>query len=225
MSSHKKFSKFSMIKNNDDLFDGPQGPQWEPSTERIKKMLSKYNLSEIAREEGVSRSSVCAFVKRNGLEEYREQVGHHLNSKFFSWKGHEKITGTYWGRLTRQAKNRKVKFDMTIEEGWEMYLAQDGKCAISGLPIHFGVQKGQKGGPKCPTRGGVYRGKYFERQIQTASLDRVDSSLKIYDTDNCQWVHANVNLMKNKMSDEKVIKWAKRIYLYNLSKGKYNLKK
>ena len=55
--------------------------QWNPPIERIKKMLLKYNLSEIAREEGVCRSAVYVFVKENSLEEYREQVGHHLKKK------------------------------------------------------------------------------------------------------------------------------------------------
>jgi hypothetical protein len=214
---------FENIKNKEDITTTPKGQKmWSPPVERIKKLLSEHNLSEIARMEGVSRSAVIYFLERNDLEDFREVRGHRIGGDYFSWKGYEEITGTYWWRIQKSARDRNVEFDLTIEEAWEIYLKQDRKCVLSGLPIYFGLQKGDKKEGLLYRGAQPYTGKYFERQIQTASLDRIISKKKIYNAENCQWVHANVNMLKHKMSDEEVVKWASKVYLYNLEKGKYN---
>jgi len=55
-----------------------------------------------------------------------------------------------------------------------LYERQNRKCAISGLPIVFGKHNTET----------------------TASLDRIDSAIG-YEKDNIQWVHKDVNIMKN----------------------------
>jgi len=60
-------------------------------------------------------------------------------------------------------------FGVTIEEAWQVFLAQDKKCAISGVELKFA-----KNYMKDPTS-------------QTASLDRKDSA-KDYTPENVQWV-------------------------------------
>jgi hypothetical protein len=92
------------------------------------------------------------------------------------WKGHGEISGKYWTEIKEGAKRRQISFELTIEEGWELFLKQNKKCNLSGLEIEFSRMK-----HKFP---------------QTASLDRIDNS-KGYITGNIQWLHKSVNLMKH----------------------------
>lgn len=89
--------------------------------------------------------------------------------------GHEKIGGNYWRTLRKITKKAGRPFSITIEDAWALFLAQDGRCALSGLPIFFAVSK--------------------RHDTQTASLDRIDSRLG-YVPGNVQWVHKHINIMK-----------------------------
>ena len=111
----------------------------------------------------------------------------YLNKKLSrTWKGHEDISATYWSRVINTAKRRNIKFDISIEFGWQIFENQNSKCKISGLNLSFGEKKSGRS--------------------QTASLDRIDSS-KGYIEGNVQWVHKDVNRMKSDFSEE---------YLFNL---------
>jgi len=78
---------------------------------------------------------------------------------------------------------------------WGLFLNQDRKCALSGLPLVFGANHGKIEG--------------------TASLDRIDSS-KGYTIDNVQWVHKIVNLMKQDSSDEEFVKMCRIVSNHNI---------
>ena len=94
------------------------------------------------------------------------------------WKGYKEISRTYWSSVVLCAERRNHQFDITIEQAWDLYLKQNKKCAISGIPIIFS---------RSFTREA--------RKIQTCSLDRIDSN-KGYIIDNVQWVHKDINTMK-----------------------------
>ena len=98
------------------------------------------------------------------------------------WRGCGDISGNRWNSIVRGANGskgrKKIMFDITIEEVWELYLNQNRKCKLSGLPISFSNDK---------IRG-------------TASLDRIDSS-KGYEKGNIQWVHKDINKMKNSLDE------------------------
>jgi len=107
-----------------------------------------------------------------------------------SFKGVGEISYAYWKQLQRGAagekskrQSRKIrKFEITIEEAWELFLKQNRRCALSGVPIQFiTIGRGNK---------------QLIKTKQTASLDRIDST-KDYTIDNVQWVHKDVNRMKN----------------------------
>lgn len=102
------------------------------------------------------------------------------------WSGCGEISGNFWTSLVRGAnglKGRKpIEFEITIEYIWDLFLKQNRKCALSGLPIWF---------PNTTT----------QTQSKTASLDRIDSS-KGYVMGNVQWVHKDINKMKNSFSQE-----------------------
>ncbi len=76
-----------------------------------------------------------------------------------------------WGGIKRAAKKRNIPWEIEIDEAWHIFIGQERKCALSGIPIGF--DPGNK----------------------TASLDRIDSSLG-YVSGNIQWVHKDVNNMK-----------------------------
>lgn len=86
-----------------------------------------------------------------------------------------------WSTVKRRAKERKVPFNIDIEYAWKLFLEQDRKCALSGLPIEFGIAN-------------------YASSNTTASLDRIDSS-KGYTEGNIQWVHKTLNIMKSTLSN------------------------
>lgn len=102
-----------------------------------------------------------------------------------NWKGHEEISASYW---TEVVNNRRdgLTFEIDIKYAWDLFVRQRRRCALSGLPIQF--EDTQR--PDVP---------------RTASLDRKDSSLN-YTRDNVQWVHRDLNWMKNKFPQDYFIK-------------------
>ncbi len=110
-----------------------------------------------------------------------------------SWTGHEGITGQQWGQILRSANGSKgrrlLEFTITIEYAWELYVKQKGLCALSSLPITLRTGWTNPG---------------------NASLDRIDSG-KGYIPDNVQWVHKDINLMKNKLNQEYFISLCQQV--------------
>jgi hypothetical protein len=91
---------------------------------------------------------------------------------------YEDIPVAWFNGKLRRAKQRDYEFTITIEEIWDIYIAQDKVCALSGVPICF---------------------------KNSASLDRVDNS-KGYVHGNIQIVHKTLNYMKYTYSQDYFIK-------------------
>ena len=108
------------------------------------------------------------------------------------YRGLGELSGSYWYMVKHHAFSRDLEFDITIEQAWELYLSQDRKCALSGVPLVF-VRK--------------YR---EDKRHQTASLDRIDSS-QGYFISNVQWVHKDVNNMKQDIPQDVFLSWCRRI--------------
>lgn len=105
------------------------------------------------------------------------------------WGGYGEISGMLWAMISGQCNKGKkagytrrkgIAFTITIKEAWELFLTQNGKCALSGVELTFGECRGR-------------------RIPRTASLDRIDSH-KGYITGNIQWIHKTLNLMKQSFS-------------------------
>lgn len=109
-----------------------------------------------------------------------------------NWKGHKEIGKSYWTRTERGARLRNIPFDISIEEGWKLFLKQQRKCALSGLDLCFN--------PKFRSNSG----------IQTASLDRIDST-KGYIKSNVQWVHKELNRLKMNTDNQRFIDLCKLV--------------
>ncbi len=101
-----------------------------------------------------------------------------------NFKGYKDIHGKYWGNLKRSANKRGHKFKVSIKDAWKLFEKQKGLCALTGLKIEFAATNKDREDGKT-----------------TASLDRIDS-LKGYTIDNIQWIHKEVNFMKQQYSQE-----------------------
>jgi len=115
-----------------------------------------------------------------------------------AFKGCGKLYASIFNRIKRGAVKRNLQFEITIEELWKLFQDQDEKCAISGMPISLGQYSRTNKGKPC-----------------TASLDRI-SSEEGYLSENIQWVHKYINIMKNKFSQDDFIKMCKTISEYNV---------
>ena len=90
--------------------------------------------------------------------------------------------------------NRDLEIDVKdLKELWER---QDGKCAITGLPMANSVSATQKS-----VSGNPYR----------ASLDRIDSDVT-YTKDNIQFVCTCVNFMKNQYTNEQIVEFVDHMH-------------
>lgn len=93
------------------------------------------------------------------------------------WKGVGDISGAWFAMRVLRTSNKRlpIEINVTMEFIWDLFLKQDRRCALSGLPLTISTDS--------------YEG--------DASLDRIDSS-KGYIEGNVQWVHKHINFMKNK---------------------------
>jgi hypothetical protein len=112
------------------------------------------------------------------------------------WKGCGDLSGAHWRRIVNGAKARDISLTITIEDAWDCFLRQEGRCSLTGLPLVLVTNQGKAAG------------------IQTASLDRRDS-LRGYEPDNIQWVHRVVNMMKLDHSEEEFIRWCRLVADHN----------
>lgn len=116
-----------------------------------------------------------------------------------NYRGREDLSQSYFSGLKRGAAERELAFDIDIDFAWDLFLRQDRKCALTGQPLSLM--------------------RSFRRQnrvLQTASLDRIDSS-KGYIEGNVQWIRKDLQFVKSDLLDEEfiaicrqVIAWADR---------------
>lgn len=111
--------------------------------------------------------------------------------------GYKEISGVYWGALKDGAKRRNLLFEISIEDAWELFILQNRRCALSNEPLRF-VRNYKKTNEK-----------------QTASLDRIDSSVG-YILSNIQWVHKQVNRMKWDLDMNRFLTLVDEIYLHRV---------
>ena len=105
----------------------------------------------------------------------------------------EGIPPPLWTRLKNNAKKRGIIVDVSSDQAYNIFLDQNGLCALSGVPIVF---------PKTGTR--------FLAKDGTASLDRIDNK-EGYIITNIQWVHKDINLMKNVLIQGYFIDMCKKV--------------
>jgi len=107
-----------------------------------------------------------------------------------AWKGYKEIPygwfSKYFERNTKRAKKRFG--DIKIQQVHELWIKQDKKCALTGLPIDW-----------IRRDNGI-----------TCSIDRINSDGE-YTIDNIQLVHKDINLMKNHFDENYFIQMCKLV--------------
>jgi hypothetical protein len=88
-----------------------------------------------------------------------------------------------YNKFSKSAKTRDIEWNLTEEEMFENY---NGFCSLTKLPLSL---------------------KY---KATTASLDRINNDLG-YIKGNIQWLHININMMKNKYTQKEFIEVCKLV--------------
>lgn len=114
------------------------------------------------------------------------------NQDSANWKSPNEIPWSYFFRAKCSSERRKINFSISIEYAHQIFLAQEGKCALTGQPLNF----------KSP------------RSSITASLDRIDSA-KGYIEGNIQWLHKDINRLKSDWNENEFLKLCKRVTDYD----------
>lgn len=140
----------------------------------VHKDINKIKLN-LQQEKFIELCNLISNDKDNILEDINIEI--YKRNK--NWNGYKNIGSTYWTRTINGAKQRKLSFDISIKEAWETYINQNGRCALSKIPIFFQ--------PPCG---------FIENNISKASLDRIDSK-KGYKKNNIQWITSEINTIKN----------------------------
>jgi len=125
-------------------------------------------------------------IKSCGCEQF--QVG----SKHPCWSGCGEFSGSFFSIIKHGAKTRNLKFSITKEYIWDLFLKQNRKCALTGLELKFQSRNDKRDG--------------------TSSLDRIDNT-KGYVEGNIQWVHKDINIMKMDLTEEKLVEYCKLVCL------------
>lgn len=115
--------------------------------------------------------------------ESKKSLGCKACSRFHTSKGYKLITGTFWSLIENSARKRNIEFSISIKDAWDLYLKQNKSCALSGISINFEPSTNK------------------HENLRTCSLDRIDSK-KGYTLDNIQWVHKDINIMKNRFNED-----------------------
>jgi hypothetical protein len=108
-------------------------------------------------------------------------------------KSKDIVTGSYWHALIKSAKKRKKEINISRQYAEQIFISQNGRCAITNLPINFPETTREK-----------------DRNSGNASLDRINSEIG-YVEGNIQWVHKVINKMKQNLPQEEFIKFCKLI--------------
>lgn len=124
-------------------------------------------------------------------------TGKNIGESHHSWNGYKCISGSILLRLKNGALKRNIEFNITAKYIYELFISQDKKCKISGIDLIIFDKVND-----------------FKTGKNTASLDRIDSS-KGYIEGNLQWIHKDINRMKNKYSYEYFLDMCKKITDYN----------
>lgn len=101
---------------------------------------------------------------------------------------YEEIRTSWIEKCKTSAEFRNIKWELSEEYIWQLYLSQDKKCALSDKNIGWSK----------------------EGQIHTASIDRIDS-FEGYIIGNVQLVHKDINFMKQQYSQEYFIEMCKLV--------------
>lgn len=168
----------------------------------FKVKCTKCNTEHLVRSDLLLRGQSTKCKACSNKEKYLQNV----IDKKVAFKGYSikhqgvgKIPKSLLYHYIQGAKKRNLDFEIDIEYLWSVYQKQNGKCNLSGLDISL-----FENNEVIMKNGNIDFSKF------TASLDRIDSNLG-YVEGNVQWVHKDVNLMKNSFSQDYFLKMCELI--------------
>lgn len=100
---------------------------------------------------------------------------------------------SFWSNVERNAKKRGIALDVTKECCYSLFVKQGRKCALSGLDLYIAQNESE-----------------HMEGLTTASIDRIDSSIG-YTENNIQWIHKDINFMKNSFDQRHFIRLCEMI--------------
>jgi hypothetical protein len=113
------------------------------------------------------------------------------------WQGYGGLSLTYYSNVRRNASIRKIDISVSIEYLWSLFEKQNGLCALTGIPITLGRR--------------------FTKDLQSASLDRIDNN-KGYVNGNVWWVHKDINSLKTDFSLQRFLELCSLVSEFNSNK-------
>lgn len=163
----EKHGKLVIIKYIGYANGNSNQPVWLCLCECGKEKITRY------------RSLVNGFVTTCG------QCPKPVGNQHPEWEGAGEISKSIWHQYRLGALARGIKFDVTVEQLWELFEKQKRKCTLTGWELYFPPS-------------------LKDNKNRTASLDRINSKHG-YEIDNLQWVHRDVNKLKKNMDDQRFI--------------------
>ncbi|MFD6391931.1 hypothetical protein [Nocardia sp. NPDC060259] len=94
-----------------------------------------------------------------------------------NYRGFNGVTGNYIAKVKASARARRIPYDVTAEQLWDIWVSQSETCVYTGRALTLGID---------------------------ASLDRIDSTGG-YVPGNLQWLHKNVNKIKWEMTEHEFL--------------------
>jgi hypothetical protein len=107
------------------------------------------------------------------------------------YKGAGELSHTRWHYMMKGAVGRGIPIEITIQQAWDLFEAQGRKCALTGVLLSMDPVN-------------------MHTKATTASLDRIDSA-RGYLLDNVQWVHRDINFMKQALAQEVFVSWCQAV--------------
>ena len=164
-----------------------------------KYVIEDLSAIDIAKSLGIVRkASILEKLKEFNIPARKTTLTKKLKIINYNRRAYNDIHMNYWASLKTGAKKRNLEFSISIEYGWQLFLKQNKKCAISNLDLNF-------------------RTSCSDKKSQTASLDRIDSS-KGYIEGNVQWVHKKINTIKWDLDQKEFIELCYKITDFQRSK-------
>lgn len=177
-----KYGRLTVIRYTRN--DNSEKPMWECKCECGNRTEVRGSDLEM----GKIKSCGCLHAE-SSIENLK--IAHKLYPKSYGFKGIGDMPSSYFSQIKYAAKGKKREYSVSKEYLWDLFLKQNRKCALTGLDIYFG---------------------FFGKKVKrgTASLDRIDSS-KGYIEGNVQWLHKDINNMKQDYSVDEFLNYCKLV--------------
>jgi len=129
-----------------------------------------------------------------GKEMRRQLAIKRTKSNNKNWCGEGDMSGSHICQIKSNAASKNREYNLPSGYLWDLFIKQNRICPITGIELSFDTSNKKRNG--------------------NASLDRIESS-KGYVVGNVQWVHKDINFMKQEYSQDYFIRMCQKVAAYN----------